>query len=147
MPHRTLRRFHQQSAQKRIALFADVPEPLLATAAGMLAGNQSQVAGHLFATAKTLRRSHRQRERQRRDRSHAWMRHRCAAGRAEACSATARSSSAITHEKVLVDCDAEFQEFIETMDVLGKARTDSGDKVPEAHWQMLSKTVAGEESL
>jgi hypothetical protein len=41
----------------------------------MLAGNQPQVAGHLFATAKTLRRSHRQRERQRRDRSHARMRH------------------------------------------------------------------------
>jgi hypothetical protein len=52
-----------------------VPEPLLATAAGMLAGNQPQVAGHLFATAKTLRRSHRQRERQRCHRSYARMRH------------------------------------------------------------------------
>jgi len=33
MPHRTLRRFHQQPAQKWTALFADVPEPLIASAA------------------------------------------------------------------------------------------------------------------
>src|ERR1700674_1639933 len=41
--HRTLRRFHQQAPQKRIALFADVPEPLIAPAAGILAGNQPHV--------------------------------------------------------------------------------------------------------
>ena len=61
----------QQAAQKRTALFADVSEPLLASAAGIFAGNQPQVAGHLFAALETLRGPHRQRERQRRDRSHA----------------------------------------------------------------------------
>ena len=54
MPHRTLRRFHEQAAQKRAALFADVPEALLAPAAGMLAGNQPQVAGDLFAALNNV---------------------------------------------------------------------------------------------
>jgi hypothetical protein len=71
LPHRTLRCFHQQAAQKPTALFAAVPESLLvSTAAGILAGNQPQVAGHLFTAAKTFRRPPGQRARQRRDRSH-----------------------------------------------------------------------------
>ncbi len=57
---RTLRRFHQQPAQKRIALFADVPQPLLVPAAGILAGNQPQVAGDLFTPLETLGRPHSQ---------------------------------------------------------------------------------------
>src|ERR1700730_3188470 len=32
----------------------------------------------------------------------------------------AKVPQAITHEKVLVDCDAEFQQFVETMELLGK---------------------------
>jgi len=32
----------------------------------------------------------------------------------------AKVPQVITHEKVLVDCDAEFQQFVETMDLLGK---------------------------
>jgi uncharacterized protein YecE (DUF72 family) len=31
----------------------------------------------------------------------------------------AKVPQVITHEKVLVDCDAEFEEFVETMDALG----------------------------
>ena len=31
----------------------------------------------------------------------------------------AKVPQAITHEKVLVDCDAEFEEFVKTMDILG----------------------------
>src|SRR5206468_10045856 len=30
-----------------------------------------------------------------------------------------QSSTIITHEKVLVDCDSEFEEFVKTMDILG----------------------------
>ena len=32
----------------------------------------------------------------------------------------AKVPQAITHEKVLVDCDAEFEQFVETMELLGK---------------------------
>ena len=32
----------------------------------------------------------------------------------------AKVPQVITHEKVLVDCDAEFQQFVQTMDLLGK---------------------------
>jgi len=34
------------------------------------------------------------------------------------CSAS-KSPQVITHDKALVDCDAEFEEFIKTMDILG----------------------------
>jgi uncharacterized protein YecE (DUF72 family) len=30
-----------------------------------------------------------------------------------------QSTAVITHEKVLVDCDSEFEEFVKTMDILG----------------------------
>ena len=32
----------------------------------------------------------------------------------------AKVPQSITHEKVLVDCDAEFKQFIEVMDILGE---------------------------
>src|SRR5438067_1311277 len=47
MPHRTLRCLHQQPAQKRIPLLADVSQPLPTTAAGMLRGNQTKITGQL----------------------------------------------------------------------------------------------------
>jgi len=71
MPHRALRRFHQQPAQKGIALLADVSEPLPTTAAGMFRGNQPKITGHCFASLKPLHGADRQHERQCRDRSHA----------------------------------------------------------------------------
>src|SRR5271166_3136509 len=71
--HRRLSRFHQQKAQKRTALFADVPQFLLA-AAGVLAGNQSKVASHFLARRKPLRRPQRQHHGQRRHRPHSRMR-------------------------------------------------------------------------
>jgi len=30
-----------------------------------------------------------------------------------------QSPQSVTHEKVLVDCDAEFKQFVETMELLG----------------------------
>ncbi len=65
MTHRALRRFHQQSTQKRISLLADVSQPLPTTAAGMLRGNQPEITGHLLPPPKSSRRSQRQHERQR----------------------------------------------------------------------------------
>jgi hypothetical protein len=61
--NRCLCGFDQQEAQQRIALFADVPKssPVSADAFG---GNQTNVAGDLLATAKPLRRSNDQFERQ-----------------------------------------------------------------------------------
>src|ERR1700677_2481971 len=53
MPHRTLRRFHQQPAHKGTPLLADMPQTLLASA-GVFAGNQSEVAGHLLAPRESL---------------------------------------------------------------------------------------------
>src|SRR5438445_13292382 len=51
--HRDLRRFHQQEAQQRIALFADVSQasPI---PAGFLRRNQAHIAGDLLATTKTF---------------------------------------------------------------------------------------------
>ena len=70
---RRLSRFHQQKAQKRTALFADVSQ-LLPPAAGVLAGNQSKVASHFLARGKPLRRPQSQHHGQRRYRSHSRMR-------------------------------------------------------------------------
>src|SRR5579859_1974545 len=44
----------QQTAQLRVALFAEVPQPLLATGT-VLGGDQTQVAGQLLAVAKARR--------------------------------------------------------------------------------------------
>jgi hypothetical protein len=49
-------RFQSEESQQRIALFTDVAQtPALGT--GVLAGNQSQIAGHLLAAAKPIRSS------------------------------------------------------------------------------------------
>src|SRR5712671_853694 len=45
---RRLSRFHQQKAQKRTALFADLAQPLF-SAAGIFTRNQAEVAAHLLA--------------------------------------------------------------------------------------------------
>jgi hypothetical protein len=47
---------HQQEAQQRVALLADVPEPLLA-ATGILAGDHSHVVADLLVTMKSTRSS------------------------------------------------------------------------------------------
>ena len=51
--YRDLRRFHQQEAHQRVALFGDVaqPSPL---SAGVLQRHQSQIARDLLATLKPL---------------------------------------------------------------------------------------------
>ena len=71
--HRDLRRFHQQKAQQYVALFADVSQSTTISA-GLFRRNQSYVAGDLFATVKTLRRSDYQLEGQRRQGSDSGMR-------------------------------------------------------------------------
>ena len=53
-PRRCLCCFHQQEAQQRIALLADVSQPL-PTTTGVLTGNDSQIAADLLATGETLR--------------------------------------------------------------------------------------------
>ena len=49
-----LRRLHEQETQQRVALLADVTQPLPARA-GVLAWDKPQVAADLLAAAKTLR--------------------------------------------------------------------------------------------
>jgi hypothetical protein len=50
----SLRRFQQKKAQNRVALFADVSQPLPA-GTGVFAGDQSQVAADLLVATKTFR--------------------------------------------------------------------------------------------
>ena len=59
---RSLRRFHQQEAQQRVALLADVPQPLLA-ATGVLAGYHPHIVADLLATMKSTRSSNDQQRR------------------------------------------------------------------------------------
>src|SRR5438094_172071 len=54
MPHRTLRCFHQQPAQKRIPLLADVSQPLPTTAAALLVGCWPVRPPHRPARQSTL---------------------------------------------------------------------------------------------
>ena len=72
--HRHLRRFHQQRAQHAIALLADGAQ-LLPSARTRLPRNQSQITGHLFATAKTADIADGQHESQRRIRPDSRLRH------------------------------------------------------------------------
>ncbi len=51
--HCDLRRFYQQEAQDRTALFGDVSQPS-PIAAGVLQWNQTEIAGHLLATLKAF---------------------------------------------------------------------------------------------
>src|SRR5271167_4647528 len=46
--------FHQQETQQRVALLADMPQPLT-IGAGVFTGNESQVAANLLAASETLR--------------------------------------------------------------------------------------------
>ena len=51
--HRHLRRFHQQITKQGVALFADVAQsPTIA--AGLFCGNQTHIAGDLFAAVKAF---------------------------------------------------------------------------------------------
>ena len=54
--HRRLRCFSQQVAQQRVALLADVSQPLMA-GAGVFTGNEPDVAADLLAAMKPLRSS------------------------------------------------------------------------------------------
>jgi len=54
--HRHLRRFHQQKPEQHVPLLADVSQSA-PIAAGFFRRNQAYVAGNLFATRKTSRRS------------------------------------------------------------------------------------------
>src|SRR6267143_3778239 len=72
--HRCLRCFSQQVAQQRIALLADMSEPLPA-GTGVFTGNQPNVAADLLATRKPVRRPNDENVDQTRDGSHARMRH------------------------------------------------------------------------
>ena len=72
-PRGCLRCFHQQEAQQRIALFADVSQPLPA-GARVFTGNEPRVAADLLATRKPIRCPNDQHERQPGDGSHARMR-------------------------------------------------------------------------
>ena len=67
-----LRRLPQQEPKQRIALLTDVAQPP-AVGTGVLTGNQSQIAGHLFAATKPSRGTKDQHKGQRRDRPHARM--------------------------------------------------------------------------
>ena len=67
-----LRRLPQQEPKQRIALLANVTQPP-AIGTGVLTGNQSQIAGHLFAATKPTRGAKDQHKGQRRDRPHAGM--------------------------------------------------------------------------
>src|SRR6266550_791573 len=71
---RRLSRFHQQEAQKRTALLADVSQ-LLPPAAGVFARDQPEVAAYLAPRFESLRRPQRQHYGQRRHRPHSRMRH------------------------------------------------------------------------
>src|SRR5437879_132769 len=62
----------QQEPKQRIALLTDVAQPP-AVGTGVLTGNQSQIAGHLFAATKPSRGTKDQHKGQRRDRPHARM--------------------------------------------------------------------------
>src|SRR6202049_4985560 len=72
--HRRLSSLHQQEAQQGVALFADVPQPLLA-ATGVLTRNHAHVRANLFAAVETLRSSDDQHIGEGRKRTHTWMRH------------------------------------------------------------------------
>ena len=50
----SLCRFHQQETQQRVALLANMPQPLT-IGAGVFTGNESQVAANLLAASETLR--------------------------------------------------------------------------------------------
>src|SRR3989441_2983122 len=66
--HCDLRRFHQQHAQHAVALLGDRPQ-LLPSARGVLARNQTQVAGHLLAAREAADIAQGQHVGQRRDRT------------------------------------------------------------------------------
>src|SRR5438552_5537826 len=66
---RDLGRFHQQKAQQRVTLLADVAQPS-PIPAGFLRRHQPHIAGDLLAAAKAFWRSDDQFERQRRQRPH-----------------------------------------------------------------------------
>ena len=72
--HHRVRRFHQRLPQKAIALFGNRPQPLPPSGT-VLARNQSQVAGHLFAAREAADVADGQHKRQRGDRTHARLRH------------------------------------------------------------------------
>jgi hypothetical protein len=69
-----LRCFSQQGTQKRAALLGDVSQPLMAST-GVLARDQSDITADLLAALEPLRSSDDQHQGQRRDGSHARMRH------------------------------------------------------------------------
>ena len=71
--HRHLRRFHQQEAQQRVALLADVAQSS-SVSAGLFRRYQPHVAGNLLRAGKTFRRSNHQLERQCGQRTHSGMR-------------------------------------------------------------------------
>src|SRR5712671_2254784 len=74
VPHSCLSSLHQQEAQQRVALLADVPKPLLA-ATGVLAGDHPHVVTDLLATMKPARSSNDQHVGERRKWAHARMGH------------------------------------------------------------------------
>src|SRR6266478_3900405 len=74
VPRSRLRSLHQQEAQQRIALLADVPEPLL-LATGVLTGDHPHVVADLLATMKSTRSPDDQHVGQCRKRAHARMGH------------------------------------------------------------------------
>src|SRR6202142_3076639 len=71
--YRDLRRFYQQEAHQRVALFRDVSQPT-PLSAGVLQRHQSQIARDLLATPKPLGSPDDQHEGQRRQRTRARMR-------------------------------------------------------------------------
>src|SRR5579862_5465645 len=75
--HRNLRRFHQQKAKYRVALFGDVPQPT-PIAAGLFFGNQPHVAGNLLPTTKAFGSSNHQLESQGGQWPHTGVRHQSA---------------------------------------------------------------------
>src|ERR1700733_11166899 len=74
VPNCDLRCLHQQETQERVALLADVSQPLFA-GARVLAGNKTQIASNLFSTTKTLWRPDDQYESKPREGTHSRMGH------------------------------------------------------------------------
>jgi len=66
--------FHQQEAQQRVALLADMSQPLPA-GTGVFAGDESHIAADLLAARKPVGSHDDDHEGQRRDGSYARMRH------------------------------------------------------------------------